>query len=157
MQGTIFYQKSWKGFLPVRECSIFPQKLDSQRKGSPTADTRTSLRLQSIPAGFQETISYQELASTACSELHRGIANVSLALPRLSSAPSLNQNIRLHIPSDAGKYSATTKDSNTVVLVMTMDAITYYVAYFPILSSNYFDNVSKWVHAILWQFLIFPF
>jgi len=85
---------------------------------------RTSLRPQNIPAAFQETITYQELASTARSELHRGIAKVSLALPRLSSAPSLNQNIkRLHIPSDAGKFSATTKDSNTVVPVMTMDAI----------------------------------
>lgn len=158
MQDTIFYWKSWKGFLPVRDCSQFPQKLESRRKGSPTADTRTSLRLQSVPAGFQETINYQELASTAHSELHRRIAKVSLALPHLSSAPSLNQNIRkLHIPSDAGKFSATTKDSNAVVLVMTMDAITYYVAYFPILSSNYFDNIYKWVHAIHWKFLIFLF
>lgn len=57
----------------------------------------------------------------------------------------------------AGKFSATTKDANVVVLMMIMDAITYYVVYFPILSSNYFDNIYTWVRAIHWKVLSFSF
>lgn len=168
LEHTIFYWKSQKGFLPVREASQFPQKPESWRKGSPTADTRTKLRVQSIPARVSGDSQLSRLASTACSkllidthqyELHidRSIntQRLSLALPHISSASSLGQNItKLHIPSDVRIFSATIKDCNTVVLVMTMDAVTYYFAYFPILSSNYFDNTWKWVHAIHWKFFI---
>lgn len=106
--------KPCKGFLAVRDCSQFPQKLESQRNGPCTADMRTSLRLQNIPAGFQETFYHREPASTAHRGLHRGITKASLASSHLPGALSLKQDERrVHIPAGAGKFSASTRESNT--------------------------------------------
>lgn len=157
MQDTIFYRKSWQDFLPVRDCSEFPQKLKSWGKDLPLQTWNLVLDWKTLWQNFRRQLVIKNWLLQH-SEWHRGIMckgtiGIASSFQCIITKPKYKKTL---YSIRCRKIFSYYQGLQWVVLVMRMDAITY-VADLPILSSNYFDNIYKWVHTIHWEILIFLF